>query len=138
MRARAALAAVLALTPVLLAAAAAGVLIQRDELTRATALVAEEQARTVARDLPDTPADPGVTDTVLGGEENPIQVVGADGAVVGASPDLKSLPALLSPRAPASVKRIGSTSWSRTRPTPTSRWPSRCQGTAGTSWRPVA
>lgn len=94
-RARAALAAVLALTPVLVGAAVAGVLVQRSELTRATALVAEEQARVVAGDIPDA-TDREAPSASLGGEETLVQVISANGSVVDASSEVDSVPALLS------------------------------------------
>ena len=98
-RARAALAAALALTPVLLGAAVAGVLLQRHELTNAVALVALEQAGTLARYTPETTTpDPTTIDRTtqnLVGEETLVQVVSADGGVIDSSAVLAGLPALL-------------------------------------------
>lgn len=85
-RARTTAAAVAVLLPVLTAAGVVGAVVQRGELERAVVLVAEEQARTVAR-------DPGVS-TELGGEESLVQVVDASGAVVSASPALAGDPPL--------------------------------------------
>lgn len=92
-RARAAIAAVVALLPVLTAAAVVGVLVQRHQLEQSVQLVAEEQARSVVREVDVDHAD-GVTtprpySTLLGGEESLVQVVTEAGRVDYASSALR-------------------------------------------------
>ena len=86
MRSRATLAAVAALAPVLVGASVAGVLVQRDQLTSSTTLVAREHAHAVAGQLA-AGGSTGADAEGLGGEDL-VQVV-ADGAVVAASPVLR-------------------------------------------------
>ncbi len=88
-RTRTTLAGVTVLAPVLGAAAVAGVLIQGHELTRATATVAEEQARLVAHQL-EAGDEPGEGLPTSSGDDGLVQVIGADGVVV-ASPPLSGL-----------------------------------------------
>src|ERR1700754_2236609 len=85
MRARAVLAAVAALVPVLVVASVAGVLVQRHELTSSTTMVAREHAAAVAGRIADG-ASPDVA-TQAGGGEDLVQVV-RGGQVVAASAPL--------------------------------------------------
>jgi signal transduction histidine kinase len=94
MRTRAALAAVAALVPVLTAASAAGVLVQRQDLTSSTTLVAREHAAAVADRLADGASPTAAREAV--GTEDLVQVV-RDGQVVAASASL----AATEPLAPA-------------------------------------
>ena len=87
-RLRAAVAAALALAPVLVVASVAGVLVQRHELIAATALVAEDQARSVSDELGGTSAV-ALPQSTLGGEESLVQLVGDDGTVLDATGDLR-------------------------------------------------
>lgn len=87
-RLRAAVAAALALAPVLVVASVAGVLVQRHELTAATVLVAEDQARSVADGLGGTDAV-ALPESTLNGEESLVQLVGGDGTVLDAAGDLR-------------------------------------------------
>jgi signal transduction histidine kinase len=103
-RVRTGLAAALALAPVLVLASVVAVSVQRHDLTDSVALVAEEQARTQARDLAlaatGTDLDAAL-DGSLGGEETLIQVVGPDG-VEAASPGLADAPLAPDPGSGAS------------------------------------
>jgi len=74
-------AACLAIGPLLIAASVAAVLIQEHDLTRSVALVGEEQARSVARDLEQDPATSREVGGSLGGEETLVQIVGPDGVL---------------------------------------------------------
>jgi signal transduction histidine kinase len=86
-------AAVGVLTPVLAAASIAGVVVQGHELTRATASVAEEQARLVAGQV-GSGDGPAQVDPAGGlGDDSMVQVVGPQG-VVNASPTLRGRPPL--------------------------------------------
>ncbi len=95
-RMRTALAAALALAGVLAIGSVAGVVYQRHQLTDGVALIAEEQARTVAAG---TSADGSTLASSLGGESTLVQVVDADGRVLLASAGLKGQDALVDPRA---------------------------------------
>src|SRR6478735_5709329 len=86
MRARATLAAVAALLPVLAVASIAGVLVQRDQLTSSTTLVAREHAQAVADQFAEE-SSTGSESEGLGGEDL-VQVI-RDGEVVQASPGLE-------------------------------------------------
>ena len=90
-RVRTGMASALALAPVLVLASVVALTVQRHDLTDSAALVAEEQARTQARDLAPSGADgstePGLSGS-LGGEETLLQVVGPDG-VEDSSPGLE-------------------------------------------------
>jgi signal transduction histidine kinase len=95
-RLRTALAAAAALIPLLGGASIAGVLLQRNELTDATALVAQEQARTLATELADSHAgEQNGAAGSLGGEESLLQVVRNDGTVVDSSTALQGQPPLV-------------------------------------------
>ncbi len=101
-RSRAAIAAIGALLPVLAAAAVVGVLVQRHQLEQSVQLVAEEQARSVVREV-EADASDGVTSpppfsTILGGEESLVQVVDGTGRVVYATTALRGAePIVLAP-----------------------------------------
>lgn len=92
-RSRAAIAAIGALLPVLAAAAVVGVLVQRHQLEQSVQLVAEDQARSVAReveaDVSDGVTSPAPFSTILGGEESLVQVVDGTGRVVYATTALR-------------------------------------------------
>ena len=105
MRARALLAAVAALVPVLAVASIAGVLVQRHDLTSSTTLVAREHARAVAGRLVDGAAP--VSATAAGGGEDLVQVV-RDGRVLAASGDLPRGAPLVASASAASTQLIGS------------------------------
>lgn len=103
MRARATLAAVAALLPVLVGASVAGVLVQRDQLTSSTALVAQEHAQAVA-DQYDEEKSTGSDSEGLGGEDL-VQVV-SDGEVVQSSPGLEDVgPIVEAPSADPTITR---------------------------------
>ncbi|MEN8672393.1 HAMP domain-containing sensor histidine kinase [Nocardioides sp.] len=97
-RMRSVVAVCLAISPLLVAASVAAVLIQQHDLTRSVALIGEEQARSVARDLERDGAGVQRVEGSLGGEETLIQVVGPDG-VLDASPQLR-VPEPLAPPPP--------------------------------------
>lgn len=84
-RTRTALAAALALTPVLAAASIAGVLVQRHDLTDAVTLVAREHATAIAQQLESDGA--GENHSVAIGEEDLVQIV-EGGQVTDASDQL--------------------------------------------------
>ncbi len=98
-RARTALATVLALTPVLVAASVAGVVLQDRQLEQEVALVAQEQARAVAR----SGAEAGAGG--LDGAESLMQVLAPDGTVLDASPALAGRPALVGPPGPGGLSQ---------------------------------
>jgi signal transduction histidine kinase len=91
-RTRTALAAALALAPVLVAASVAGLLVQRHDLTDAVTLVAREHAAAIAQQLEND--DTGEDRSVAIGEEEPVQVV-AGGQVTDASDQLAGRPPLV-------------------------------------------
>ena len=93
-RARTALAAALALGPVLAVLAIGAVALQRGDLTASVALVAEEQARSVARQVDSADTADLPFGASLAGEETLVQVVGADGTVLRSSAALAGQPAL--------------------------------------------
>jgi len=95
-RTRAVLAAVAALVPVLTVATAAGVLVQRNDLTNSTVLVAREHADAVVREL-DAGTEPQVALAAAGGEDL-VQVI-AGGTVLAASDDMESDQPLAPPSA---------------------------------------
>ena len=87
-RVRTGVAAALALAPVLVLASVAAVSVQRQDLTDSAALVAEEQARTQARDLAQGStgtSNDSELDGSLGGEETLLQVVGPDGVIAASA-----------------------------------------------------
>jgi signal transduction histidine kinase len=84
-RTRTALAAALALTPVLAAASVAGVLVQRHDLTDSVTLVAREHAAAIAQQLEND--DTGEGHSMAIGEEDLVQVV-ESGQVTDASDQL--------------------------------------------------
>jgi signal transduction histidine kinase len=90
-RTRTALAAALALTPVLAAASIAGVLVQRHDLTDAVTLVAREHATAIAQQLESDGT--GENHSVAIGEEDLVQVV-EGGQVTDASDQLADRPPL--------------------------------------------
>ncbi|CAN5485583.1 HAMP domain-containing sensor histidine kinase [soil metagenome] len=97
-RSRAALAAALALIPVLAIAWVVGVLTQRHQLTQAASLVAEEQARSVAAEVARTSsATESLPASTLGGEESLVQLVDAAGTVLQATGELDGRAALVPP-----------------------------------------
>lgn len=97
-RLRTAVAACLALAPAVALFSVAGVLVQRHQLTDGVALVAEEQAEGVATSLSRAGAAGGpALSRSTGNEANLIQVVGANGQVVAATPALQGRSALLAP-----------------------------------------
>lgn len=95
-RARTTLVAVVAVVPVLSAVGLAGVLLQQRQVEDAVTLVAEEQARSVAREV-DARGTSGTIPPVLGQEEALVQVVDVTGAVLEASPELAAAAALIGP-----------------------------------------
>lgn len=105
-RLRAAIAACLALTPAVAVFSVAGVLVQRQQLTEGVALVAEEQAHTVAAALPQVESpDASPLRASAGGEASLVQVLDADGEVLAATPALQGEPPLLEPDALANGGR---------------------------------
>ncbi len=87
-RVRTGVAAALALAPVLVLASVAAVSVQRHDLTDSAALVAEEQARTQARELAQGStgtSNDSELDGSLGGEETLLQVVGPDGVIAASA-----------------------------------------------------
>jgi signal transduction histidine kinase len=95
-RLRTAVAACLALAPAVTLFSVAGVLVQRHQLTDGVALVAEEQAEGVATSLSRAGAAGGpALSRSTGNEANLIQVIGANGQVVAATPALQGRSALL-------------------------------------------
>lgn len=90
-RASAALAALLVLTPVLALASVAAVLLQRHDLTDSVFFVADEQAQTLAGSLG---GEPATIAPMLGGEETLVQVVDRSGTVTRSSPALGGIAAL--------------------------------------------
>jgi signal transduction histidine kinase len=104
MRARAVLAAVAALVPVLVIASVAGVLVQRQDLTSSTTMVAREHAAAVAGRVGDG-ASPDIA-TQAGGGEDLVQVV-RGGHVVAASAPLAGADPLVGSDGGASTIRSG-------------------------------
>ncbi|MCW2737251.1 HAMP domain-containing sensor histidine kinase [Nocardioides sp.] len=99
LRSRTTAAALAVLFPVLLVAGVAGIWVQRTDLTAAVASLAEDQARTLAADVPES--TPGA-DPV--GEEAIVQVVSLDdGQVLHSSPDAADHPLVPAPRGSAPV-----------------------------------
>ena len=82
-----------ALLPVLLVAGAAGIWLQRADLTAGVAALAEDEARSLAADLPDGPSSPA-----LGSDESIVQIVSiATGKVLTGSADAGSAALLEAP-----------------------------------------
>lgn len=104
-RLRSALAAVVALGAVLLVTCVTGVLVQRNDLTDATELVAEDQAQTVAQIVAAGAHQEASLSDSLGGESTQIQVVDRTGHVLKSSPSLHGQDALLDH--PADATRVG-------------------------------
>ena len=101
MRARTTAAAVIALLAVLVVAGVAGVWFQRADLTAGVASLAEDQARTIAADLPESPAG-----RVPGSEESSVQVIALDtGKVVARSDEAGSTPLVPAPPTTAPAHR---------------------------------
>lgn len=93
-RARTTAAATAVLVPLLVVAGAAGVVLQRSDLTNGVGVLAEEQARALAEDAVDGSTIPAS----LGGEEDVVQVVSlATGEVTAASPGAAGAPLMPAP-----------------------------------------
>lgn len=103
---RTAIAASAALAPVLLIGGGALVVYQRHQLTDASALVAEDQARAVANVGRDRSGPPGAALPSSGaGEATLLQVIDGNGAIVAASPELRGRGALAPSPAQGAVTR---------------------------------
>lgn len=93
LRARTTAAATAALLPVLLLAGAAGIWLQRADLTAGVAALAEDQARSLASDLPD-----GAPASAIGSDESVVQVVSiSTGRVLAGSADAGDTALLAAP-----------------------------------------
>lgn len=105
-RLRTVVATTLALVPALLVVSVAGVLFQRYQLTAGVALIAEEQARTVATAIAESRVSTQAPlEASVGGESTLLQVVDQRGRVVDASPALRGHSALIKPEAPSETTR---------------------------------
>ncbi|KQW43955.1 hypothetical protein ASC77_21410 [Nocardioides sp. Root1257] len=94
-RMRTAIAASVAVAVALLIVSVAGVVHQRHQLIDGVAVVAQDQAETVAAAMADGAAPDSAVQTPAGGESVLIQVLDADGTVLAASHSLEGEPALV-------------------------------------------